>query len=552
MADLEDAYSDLSGGGYSLPTGTSGLSSYGQRLYGRQAVSVPSIDTDLQTERSLLALEQQKSGTIRQLRDTALASLNLREKNRIEEQAGYIASQLSNVDPHSDDFENRITDLYSKFPYGFRDPSVNNAVQFKRDIRKQYDAVNENMRRDKELQTRQEKQAEAALARQETSAENKEYETFRTTIAPSFFSEFRTQEEQAKQKAQTEGREFGLEDKRRLRESFAERQAQEKVEQDLRNVDLDPEKFRTQEGGFDYAGSRKALFDAAKRKEQFAEASKLVTTLGPSIRKRQEVGEDIPQEELDLYKNSINTLVNLQKGRTAPAAESGAPATPATPEVKTLSQQDTDFLERARSFQVGDMVSINGGQAKKWEAGDVERANAAAEPKVEEKPVKIEGVTPVRATGKVIPANPNSKFVVTLDNRYVKEAYPTGIDIQSTVTEYNKDLRKAAEAAFNKQVADAQKAGKSDVVKKLVDDKQRAITEFENLYPRTKAIMVAVADPLLRKMYKLRQDLTTATDPQQLTNISNQLNELQEAKYRLDLEVYSAVEPSTPEAQVWF
>jgi hypothetical protein len=549
MADLEDAYSDLSGRGYSLPSGTSGLSSYGQRLYGQAPVYTPSIDTDLQTERALLALEQQKSGTIRQLRDTALASLNLREKNRVEEQAGYIASQLGNVDPHSDEFENQITDLYSKFPYGFRDPSINSAISYKRDIRKQFDAVNENVRRDQELLKRQETQAEALQKRQDTAAETREYDVFRKAISPFYYEDFRVQEETAKQKAQQENREFGLDDKRRLMESFAATQAKEKVMQDLRNVDVDPAKFTSPQGAFDYAGARKELFDASKRKEQFAEASKLITTLGPSIQKRQAIGEEVPQAELDLYQNSINTLVNLQKSRTAPAAESGAPTTPATPEIKTLSEKDLDFLDRARLFQVGDMVSINGGPAKKWEAGDVERAKAAFEPKVEEKPVKIEGVAPVKATGKVIPATQNSKFVITLDNPYVKEAYPTGIDIQRTVTAYNTDLRKAAETAFNKQVADTQRTGESTKVKTLIDNKQKIINEFEQSQPRIKTIQMAVADPLIRKMFTLSQKLTQVTDPQELANISKQINELQEAKTRLDSQVYAEIsagyEPAT-------
>lgn len=168
MADLEDAYSDLSGGGYSLPTGTSGLSSYGQRLYGRQAVSVPSIDTDLQTERSLLALEQQKSGTIRQLRDTALASLNLREKNRVDEQAGYIASSLSDLDPRADDFEDKITTLYSQYPYGFKDPSINKAIDYKRDIRKQFDTVKRNLQEvDTRTSTLEMRQRADALRKEE-------------------------------------------------------------------------------------------------------------------------------------------------------------------------------------------------------------------------------------------------------------------------------------------------------------------------------------------------------------------------------------------------
>jgi hypothetical protein len=543
MADLEDAYSDLGGRSYSLPSGTSGLSSYGQRVYGRPVESVSSIDTDLQTERALLAVEQQKASAVRQLRDTALASMNLREKNRIEEQAGYVASKLTDIDPHADDFENQITTLYSQFPYGFRDQAINSAINFKRDIRKQYDLVNQNMQREENLQARAAQRAEDMQTKAQQEQEFREYQTFSKSLSPFYQQDFLAEEEKAKQAAKAEGREFGMEDRRGLMASFTQRQAQEKVEQDLKNADLNPDDFRT-DSGFDYAGARKALFDFGKRDKQMSEARSIITALKPSIDRRQNLQEEVPQEELNLLNKALSTMTRLMdaKGAATPATPAAPPAGgEAATAVKKITSEN--ILTEVQNLKPGDRVQFGDAQERVITEEDIQKAAQVQPPKEEVKLPKLEGANPFKIVDRGVPATNKSKVIISTNNPIVREVYPAGIDIQGTVAKYTDGLRNVAESEFDKQVAAAQMAGKSDVVRKFINDKKKLITEFAESQLKTNDIQMVVASPLLRQMAALNKQLQSTKDPQELAKITARYNEIESAKKELDFEVYKAIDP---------
>lgn len=540
MADLEDAYSDLGGRSYSLPSGTSGLSSYGQRVYGRPVESVSSIDTDLQTERALLAVEQQKASTVRQLRDTALASMNLREKNRIEEQAGYVASKLTDIDPHAADFENQITTLYSQFPYGFRDQAINSAINFKRDIRKQYDLVNQNMQREENLQARAAQRAEDMQTKAQQEQEFREYQTFSKSLSPFYQQDFLAEEEKAKQAAREQGREFGMEDRRGLMASFTQRQAQEKVEQDLKNADLNPDDFRT-DSGFDYAGARKALFDFGKRDKQMSEARSIITTLKPSIDRRQNLGEEVPQEELNLLNKALSTMTRLMDTKAAATPAAPPAGGEAAPAVKKITTENV--LTEVQNLKPGDMVQFGDAQERVITEEDIQKAAQVQPPKEEVKLPKLEGTNPFKIVDRGVPATNKSKVIISTNNPIVREVYPAGIDIQGTVAKYTDGLRNVAESEFDKQVAAAQMAGKSGVVRKLINDKKKLITEFAESQLKTNDIQMVVASPLLREMAALNKQIKSTKDRQELAKITARYNEIESAKKELDFEVYKAIDP---------
>lgn len=558
MADLEDAYSDLGGRSYSLPSGTSQLSSYGQRVYGRPVESVSSIDTDLQTERALLAVEQQKASTVRQLRDTALASMNLREKNRIEEQAGYVASKLTDIDPHAADFENQITTLYSQFPYGFRDQAINSAINFKRDIRKQYDLVNQNMQREENLQARAAQRAEDMQTKAQQEQEFREYQTFSKSLSPFYQQDFLAEEEKAKQAAKAEGREFGMEDRRGLMASFTQRQAQEKVEQDLKNADLNPDDFRT-DSGFDYAGARKALFDFGKRDKQMSEARSIISTLGPSIQKRDERSEEVPKEERDLYQRAIGTMTRLMDTKVAatpaaPPAVGGAAPTSPQPIVIRGDSSDPTVVQQLKQLKAGDTVTLND-KTRTWTETDVQGAIGLPEPKVEEKPVKLENVPTPSLKGLLVPATEGSKEEDVLSFSrpdtlraqpevvsVIAQFYPNGVDLIKTKQQLNAQIRKAAEDQYNAQVRSAQEAGNSSRVLKLTSDKQKIINSFVNTQDLTGIIKRAAVAPLAEKRMRLEKT-STMSRPENLPELIRQIDTLEKASRALAFEIDLRLNP---------
>ena len=234
----------------------------------------------------------------------------------------------------------------------------------------------------------------------------------------------------------------------------------------------------------------------------------------------------------------MTRLMDTKAAATPAAPPAGGEAAPAVKKITT-----ENVLTEVQNLKPGDMVQFGDAQERVITEEDIQKAAQVQPPKEEVKLPKLEGANPFKIVDRGVPATNKSKVIISTNNPIVREVYPAGIDIQGTVAKYTDGLRNVAESEFDKQVAAAQMAGKSDVVRKFINDKKKLITEFAESQLKTNDIQMVVASPLLRQMAALNKQLQSTKDPQELAKITARYNEIESAKKELDFEVYKAIDP---------
>ena len=561
MADLQDAYSEIGGSEYTMPTGTTGLSSYGQRVYGRSAKPSPDLDSDLQTEMFKLGLEQKKSEAVRQMRDTAIAGLNLAEKNRVEEQAGYVAASLRDLDPKSDTFERDVTSLYSKFPYGFKDPAINNAINYKRDIRKQYDQVQENMRRDQAYQERseaasqrtlerqlevQKQGAEFAQKKQEEQLSQREYEAFKKSMSPLYLPEFQAAEDKAKQEAEQAGTDFN---RSRLMESFLAKQAADKLEQDILNAGLNPEQYKV-DGVLNLPQVRKDLFETGRRKERIEDTRKTIGLLGTEFARLKREGEEIPEDLKAVYDRAKAELNQLTAPRgTAPTA--AAPAAPESGVVDLSNLSNEDRAKRAAEISEGTVVKVTKDAPPiTWtkqhsEQAQLEQQRINAAPAIPEA-VKLDAEVPdtVYTNLKINPPKQKSSdLVIKSEDPVFKAAYPNGVSGTDLFQQYDEAIRQQAIKAYNDKLTQVANTNNQGQLQKLLESKETLVQKYVDDNPAySKNLAKLVLTPIDLELFKLQKQLVSRElDPQQKLPIEDRLKNLYKERNKIEKQISAAL-----------
>lgn len=128
MAGLEDSYYGLAGNqAFGFPSATRGLSSFGTQQLERYSKLIPEA-TGLNAALSELQLEKSRFEFLNQKRKIESALREERDKNRTVEQGliGLQESQLLN--PESDDYWIKRSELIKKIPYANYDPAFTRAI----------------------------------------------------------------------------------------------------------------------------------------------------------------------------------------------------------------------------------------------------------------------------------------------------------------------------------------------------------------------------------------------------------------------------------------
>jgi hypothetical protein len=297
----------------------------------------------------------------------------------------------------------------------------------------------------------------------------------------------------------------------------------------------------------------------------------LFSTLSSKFQKLQEAGQEIDPEEKALYDNAVRILKETMPKPTGAAATpvEGAPKPEAVSEDvidlnSILSSDSEDALRKLNDLKVGQSVKLANGKVETWtdnrknliisEINKSKVAPVTGIPDIKPQDLKLPSLTKVPNYAEFItPATKGSKYVVKSEDPLFLAAYPNGVDLQAISKKQSEYLTKQAYGLFDEKLKQAQQAGNTPIVRRLVDAKDDIISEFvaDNWLtnPTTKlAVKKAMVRPLAARMMELTRAINNPdTDKSNLPSLSTELNRLEKARKKLDKEVDSVIEDLEPQ-----